>query len=210
MKSSRLLLPVLLLLIGLCVAGTSFAAGGPLGIDDRAAYDDSGIWARSNQQALMYGLLAGEVGLALWDGSETRLGKTAWQSIDTTAVAGVSALVMKKAFSRVRPHETADPNQWFKGGGNESFPSGEVTLTSSVVTPFILEYGPDHPAVYALELLPVYDAIARVKTWGHWQTDVLAGLALGSGVGYLMHEREMPLTLSVLPHGFAVGLSKRW
>jgi undecaprenyl-diphosphatase len=59
-------------------------------------------------------------------------------------------------------------------------------------------------------LLPVYDAIARVKTWGHWQTDVLAGLALGSGVGYLMHEREMPLTLSVLPHGFAVGLSKRW
>lgn len=210
MNSSRLLLPLLLIALGLCVATPSFAAGGPLGIDTRVPYDASGIWARKNQLDLMYGMLLTEGAIALWEGGDSRLGKTAWQAIDTTAVAGVASLVMKKAFSRVRPHDSADPNLWFKGGGNESFPSGEVTVTSAIVTPFVLEYGPDHPAVYALELLPVYDAIGRVKTWGHWQTDVIAGFALGTAVGYVMHERAMPLTLSVLPHGFAVGLSHRW
>jgi len=50
-----------------------------------------------------------------------------------------------------------------------------VTLTASVVTPFVLEYAQDHPGVYALELIPLYDAVARMKVHGHWQTDVLAG-----------------------------------
>ena len=185
-------------------------AGGPLGIDHRVTYDDHGIWARSYQLDLMYAMLATEAGIALWEGGDTRLGKTAWQSIDTTAIAGVAALLMKKGFSRERPHTTDDPSHWFSGGGNESFPSGEVTVITSVVTPFVLEYGNDHPAVYALELLPLYDSIARVKTWGHWQTDVIAGFALASTVGYFMHEREMPLTLSIMPHGIQVGLSKRW
>jgi undecaprenyl-diphosphatase len=30
----------------------------------------------------------------------------------------------------------------------------------------------------------VYDAIARVKTHGHWQSDVIAGWALGTAGGY--------------------------
>jgi undecaprenyl-diphosphatase len=64
--------------------------------------------------------------------------------------------------------------------------------------------------VYALALIPVYDGIARMKTWGHWQTDVLAGLALGGTMGWLMHDRETPLVLGVLPQGFSVGFNKRW
>ncbi len=60
---------------------------------------------------------------------------------------------------------------------------GEVTTTSALVTPFALEYSRDYPAVYALGLLPFYDAIARMKTWGHWQSDVLAGAMLGATSG---------------------------
>jgi undecaprenyl-diphosphatase len=207
---SRLWVSALLVMVG-CTGFLPVArAGGPLGIDHRVTYDDHGIWARSTQLDLMYGMLVAEAGIALWEGGDSRLGKTAWQSIDTTAVAGVAALLMKKGFARERPRTTDNPNHWFGGGGNESFPSGEVTVVTSIVTPFVLEYGHDHPAVYALELLPLYDSIARVKTWGHWQTDVLAGFALASTVGYFMHERETPLTLSVLPRGFQVGLSKRW
>ena len=37
-------------------------------------------------------------------------------------------------------------------------------LVTTAVTPFVLEYGPEYPAVYALELLPLYDGIARVKS----------------------------------------------
>lgn len=195
----------------LCVpSAPALAGGGPLGIDQRVTYDNSGIWARSNQVALEYGAVAGVAALALWEGGESRLGKTSWQAVDSMALGAVAATGLKLAFSRVRPVDSNNPNQWFQGSGNKSFPSGEVTLITSVVTPYILEYGGDHPAVYALALLPVYDGIARMKTWGHWQSDVLAGLALGGTMGWLMHDREAPLVLGVLPQGFSVGFNKRW
>jgi undecaprenyl-diphosphatase len=119
---------------------------------------------------------------------------------------------MKVTFSRVRPIDSGgDPNLWFKGHGNESFPSGEVTLVSSVVTPFVLEYRHDQPWVYALELLPVYDAIARMKVQAHWQTDVLAGFALGTAAGYLIHSSpSSPFILKVMPHSIYVGLSQKF
>jgi hypothetical protein len=52
----------------------------------------------------------------------------------------------------------------------------------------------------------VYDAIARMKSQAHWQTDVLAGFALGSLTGYLSTIPDTPVILGVLPHGFMVGL----
>jgi len=70
----------------------------------------------------------------------------------------------------------------------------------------VLEYGKDEPAVYALELLPVYDAIGRMKQQAHWQTDVLAGFALGTASGYYAQHRDGPFILGVLPHGFMVGI----
>ena len=187
------------------------AGGGPFGIDSRLSYDNSGIWARSNQDALIAVLLVGEAGGALWQGGEERFGRTLWQSIDATVIGAASSEALKLVFSRVRPNATSDPNQWFRGGGNQSFPSGEVSTTSAVVTPLVLEYGREHPAVYALELLPVYDAIARMKVRAHWQSDVIAGFALGSGVGYFVHARRgPPLVLSVMPHAIYVGLNKKW
>jgi undecaprenyl-diphosphatase len=74
----------------------------------------------------------------------------------------------------------------------------------------VLEYGSDHPAAYALEILPVYDAIARVKVQAHWQSDVIAGFALGTASGYLAHQRGSPFILGLLPHGFSVGLRSRF
>jgi len=72
---------------------------------------------------------------------------------------------------------------------------------TTAVTPFVLEYGPSHPAAYALELLPIYDAIARVKSQAHWQTDVLASLAIGPGIGWYAHQRDVPIMVKVLPRG---------
>jgi PAP2 superfamily len=187
------------------------AAGGPLGIDHRLSYDDSGIWKRSNQLALLDIMVIGELAGGIWEGGETRLGKTLWQSIDSSALAGISAQGLKYAFTRARPGQTDDPNKWFQGGSQyNSFPSGEVAAVSAIVTPFVLEYRHDYPAVYALGLLPVYDGIARMKVWGHWQTDVLAGFALGGLTGYYAHNRQSPFVLGVLPHGFTIGLHKQF
>jgi len=187
-----------------------FAGGGPFGIDHEWSYDNSGIWARPKQQALEYGMIAFEVGGALWEGADTRFGRTLWQSIDSSAASGLLALALKYATSRVRPIDSGgDPNLWFKGHGNQSFPSGEVTLVSSGVTPLVLEYRHEDPWIYALELLPLYDGIARMKVQAHWQSDVIAGFALGSAAGWLMHSNpNTPYVLSVLPHGFYIGLKK--
>ena len=78
------------------------------------------------------------------------------------------------------------------------------------MTPFVLEYRADTPAVYALEALPLYDVIARMKVQGHWQTDVLAGFALRTASGYYAHNRTSPFLLSYMPHGIFVGWRKSW
>ncbi len=204
-----LLLALLLAVLVGSHAPAASAGGGPLAIDYRLTYGDAGIWKRSNQLILIDSMM-GFVGVgALWEGGENRLGKTFWQSVDATVSSGLVEIGLKYAFSRERPYQTSDPNKWFTGHG-QSFPSGEVTVTSALVTPFVLEYGSDHPAVYALEALPVYDAIARMKTWGHWQTDVLAGFALGFAGGWFMHRPGSPFVWSIMPHGIQIGLKKEF
>ncbi len=184
--------------------GCADAASGPFGIDHPVAYDDSGIWARHDQLLLEKMVLVTELGGALWLGGKDRLGKTWWQSVDATLFSAASVEAIKYAFGRERPSQTSDPNQWFKGG--RSFPSGEVALQASFVTPFIAEYADAHPSIWMLELLPAYDAVARVKTHGHWQSDVLAGWGVGTLWGMYAHGRQTPFFLSLMPHGVMVGL----
>ena len=126
------------------------------------------------------------------------------RSASTTATAAG----LKLAFSRARPTQTDDPNRWFQGHGHNSFPSGEVMEITTAVTPFILEYGGDYPAVYALELLPLYDAVARVKVRAHWQSDVLASFLIGTAIGAYTHSRVSSLSVGVLPRGVTIGWKK--
>lgn len=191
-------------LLALAISGTACASGGPLGIDHRLHYDNSGIWKRSNQTALIYGTVA-TVGIgALAFGDHDKLGDTFWRSVDAMVVTGVNTEALKYTFRRERPSQTDDPNRFFKGH-SQSFPSGEVATMSAAVTPFIVRYGDEHPAVYALALLPAYDAVARMKVHGHWQTDVLAGAAIGTGIGIWASHRDSPLIVGWLPGGFSVG-----
>lgn len=186
------------------------AGGGPFGIDHVVPYDNSGIWNRSYQKDLAVGTAVVVTGGALWEGDDTKLGDTLWRSADSMWLSVGTAQVMKFAFSRERPSTTNNPNDWFKGSGNQSFPSGEVAEIAGAVTPFIVSYGADHPQIYALVLLPVYDAIARVKVHGHWQSDVLVGGALGAGFGLYAARSERPFFLSVLPGGLMAGLKKEF
>lgn len=202
----------MLWLIGMCAAAPvhSAWAGGPFGIDHRVRYDNNGIWARGNQKALVGATIVIAVGGAFALGDQGKLGDTFWRSLDSVAVSSVLAQGGKWTFQREHPSQTDDPNKFFQGTRYQSFPSGEVTAIAGAVTPFVVAYGHDHPEVYALELLPLYDAVARVKTRGHWQSDVLAAWALGTGVGIWAARRQSPLVLGWLPHGFAIGFVHRF
>lgn len=184
----------------------ALADGGPLGIDHRMALDDHGIWSRHTQKIMFGTLITSEILSGLWQGGETRLGRTNWQSIDAMLISAVSTEVLKRTFRRVRPADTDNPNEWFHSGHDRSFPSGEVATFAAAVTPLILEYHQDQPWVYALAALPVWDGLARMKTRGHWQTDVLAGMAVGTAAGWYSHGRNQSFTLQIMPQGIQMGL----
>ncbi len=202
---AKLTAPALLTLLLLAMSLRAQA-----GIDHMLALDQSGVWARKYQEALEYTVLATEIGGSLWLGNDDELGHTLWQTVDSTVISAVTAEVLKFSFSRARPNQGNDPNKWFQGSCCDSFPSGEVTLQASFVTPFIANYAHDHPWVWALELLPAYDAIARLKSQEHWQTDVIAGWVLGSAVGYWATTRNTPLSVQILPRGVSVGFHKKF
>lgn len=181
-----------------------------LAIDHKLNFDNSGIWSRNKQLLLVNGLAIGTVAGAFWEGGETRLGHTLWQSVDSLMLGAVTSETLKNVVQRSRPAQSNDPDEVRQGKGHYSFPSGEVTAVTALVTPFVLEYRKDYPLVYALELLPLYDGVARMKSQAHWQTDVLAGFALGTLTGYYAHNRDSPFILGVLPQGVSVGFRTKF
>jgi len=200
-----------LFLLLMMASGCALAGGGPLGIDHEWRYDNSGIWARQYQRDLAFAVLATEGIGALWLGDDEHWGHEFWQSIDSTAVSGVTAEILKYAFSRARPYQNQGPNKWFQGSCCNSFPSSEVTLQAAFVTPLILgESARGNYWIWALELLPLYDSIGRLKQHDHWQTDVIAAWALGTAAGYWSAHREIPLSVEILPRGMSIGLQKRF
>jgi hypothetical protein len=193
-----------------CALSATAAAGGPLGIDHRLTLDEKGIWARRNQLAAQDLSALAVLGGALWEGNESRLGRTFWKASESMVVADLASEALKRVTRRARPSQGNDPSDWWGPTSHRSFPSGEVTHISAIVTPFIAEYRQDHPAIWGLAALPVYVGVARMKSQAHWQTDVLAGAALGAGIGYYEYTRESAWTATVLPHGVTIGFSKKF
>lgn len=175
-------------------------------LDHRLHYQNNGMWQRQRQLDFEYAVIAGEIGGSLWFGGQSRIGKTFWRSMDASFYTAVTVQAMKYAFSRARPRQSRSPNHWFQGNCCQSFPSGEVSFQASAVTPFIAEYHKQYPWVWALEALPAYDALARMKAHGHWQTDVLAAWAIGTAWGLYAHYEPKPLILSIMPHSIMVGI----
>ena len=175
-------------------------------IDHRVAYDASGAWNPNAYRRTVDALTIAEIGGALWEGSESRLGRTLWQGMDAQLIAGLSSSAGQYVFTRVRPKDSDNPCLWFEGGSHHSFPSVETAVATALVTPITLEYARDYPVMYGLLLVPVYVGVGRIKNQAHWQTDVIAGWAIGGISGWYAHGRETPILIEVLPHGFAVGL----
>jgi len=74
-------------------------------------------------------------------------------------------------------------------------------LATSLVTPFVFEYASEHPYTYGLLLISLYVGVRRLRAQAHWQSDVLAGWAVGGLSGWYAHRRETPIFVEVLPSG---------
>ena len=202
---------VLVLLVVLLLPASAGAQDCGLSrVDHMVGYDASGMWNANVYRGIVGALTVGQIGGAVWEGSESRFGKTMWQGIDSEIIAGVSAEAGKYIFTRTRPNQVNNPCLWFQGKSNYSFPSGEASVAAALVTPYVIEYAREYPATYALLLLPLYVGAGRIKNQAHWQTDVLAGWAVGGFSGWYAHSRETPIMIELLPHGFAIGYKKQF
>jgi undecaprenyl-diphosphatase len=179
-------------------------------IDHRVTEDAAGLWNPNVYRRLVDGLSVGQVGAALWEGSESRFGRTTWRGVDSELLAAGSTELLKRAFTRVRPANTDDPCRFFAHGSNHSFPAGEPAASAALVVPYVLEYGREQPAVFGLLALPGYVGVARIKARAHWQTDVLAGWFIGGLSGWYADSRATPLVVALLPDGLVLGLKRRF
>ena len=193
----------------------SFLVGAAIGVLDVAALhrldhpigqDTSGIWSIARTPRFPEELIGLTLAGAVWEGGKSRLGRTLWQSVDAATMAGISTQALKWTFQRRRPSSTDNPDQWLQGVHNQSFPSGDVSSITALVTPIILEYHRGDPMVDSLAALPLFDMAARMKAHGHWLTDTVGGAAIGVVSGYVAHEMHSPFVLGLLPGGFYAGL----
>ena len=199
----------LIIVAGILLPATGAATCGWSVIDHRVQQDESGLWNPDIYRAVFQVLTAAQVGGAVWEGAETRIGKTMWQGIDSQLVTLATTEVMRRSLGRVRPAHTSDPCEWFQHG-NYSFPSGEASSAAALVAPYVLEYGHEYPLTYGLLILPLYIGVGRVKAQAHWQSDVIAGWTVGGLAGWYANSRETPLLVEILPHGAVVGLKTRF
>jgi undecaprenyl-diphosphatase len=179
-------------------------------IDQQWNRSEAGAWDPRIYRSLYAATIAADLGLGLWEGGHTRLGRTLWKTFDAQLVSAGTIELMKRAFARERPRHTGDPCRWFTHRSSSSFPSGEAANAMALVLPVVLEYADEEPLAYGALLLPVYMGVGRVKGQAHWQTDVLAGWLVGGAVGWWAHERDTPLLVEILPDGFSVGIKTRF
>jgi undecaprenyl-diphosphatase len=174
-------------------------------VDHEWSYDATGVFNPSTYRGIVTALTIFQVGGALWEGTDSRVGRTMWQGMDSELISYAGAGVGKHVFTRVRPAQEDNPCLWFKGKGNYSFPSGEASVAAGLVTPYVVEYASEYPAVYGLLLLPLYVGVGRVRNQAHWQTDVVAGWAIGGLSGWYSHTRDAPILVEILPRSVTVG-----
>jgi membrane-associated phospholipid phosphatase len=99
---------------------------------------------------------------------------------------------LKGVSQRQRPQVDHSSGEFFDGGS--SFPSGHAINSWALATVIAKEYGPSHPAVrYASYGLATAISISRYTGRRHFLSDVLAGSAMGYGIGrYVYHQHHNP------------------
>ena len=168
-------------------------------IDHRVSYDASGMWNPNVYRGVVEALTIAEVGGAVWEGAESRLGKTMWQGIDSEIISDLGAEAGKYIFTRVRPSTQDNPCLWFQGGHNHSFPSGEASVAAGLVTPYILDMPATTQPRTFLPSCRCTSALAGSSTSRTAVRDVLAGWAVGGVSGWYAHSRYKPILIELLP-----------
>ncbi len=175
-------------------------------LDTKVTKDDTGFWGAHYNvpKYSVYTIIA----VTMYEGTESRLGMTSWKALESAVFVRILTEATKNITGRKRPRDAQTPSEWGEGG--DSFFSGHVSGMTALVTPYILEYQEDYPAVHALWLLPAYQMVGRVKAQAHWQSDVIVGALVGFATGYFINSRKYPFSLYFDEDKVVLGLKHRF
>jgi membrane-associated phospholipid phosphatase len=140
------------------------------------------FYATGGAAAIFY--LAGRAG------HNARARETGVLAAEALIDSGIVAQALKFTSQRPRPPVDDSSGEFFDRGS--SFPSGHSISAWSVATVISEEYGPRHPFVrYGAYALATAVGISRYTGRKHFLSDVLAGSALGYGIGrYVYHQHH--------------------
>ncbi len=185
---------IFLIFISISLSAQSF--------DHKVELDEDGFWG-AHYDIPRYSTFV-ILSLAIFEGSESRIGETAYKSLEAGILSQLVTEGLKKVAGRVRPRYTDSPNEWRQNGA--SFPSGHVSGMTALVTPFILEYQEEYPLMHLLWALPIHQMGGRIKAQAHWQTDLIAGALIGFASGYWSYKREYPVIVSFTKDKYFLGI----
>ena len=145
---------------------------------------------KSTEDAIPAALLLGGTVVAAFVMDEPSGYTEAWSMAEAGALSGVAALMMKTAFGRERPNDTAHVDEWFESG--DSFPSMHTTLAFAIGT-MLAESGSDRYRWIRRALgygVAGGTAYLRLRENVHWLSDTVAGASLGLATAQFVMNRQ--------------------
>ena len=113
---------------------------------------------------------------------------------------------LKGVTQRARPADGAERSEFFDGGS--SFPSGHSTQAWTMATIIASEYHDRRSVQIAAFATATAVSVARFSAQKHYLSDVVAGSALGYGIGkYVYHKRHREISDSSATDG---PVSQNW
>jgi hypothetical protein len=181
-------------------SGIGFMA---LATTDRITGDEIGEANRQDNASRIISYAGSIYGLAAVAGTfyfvgrekhDNRARETGLLATEAIIESAIVEGVLKSVTQRARPADGVERSEFFDGGS--SFPSGHATGAWAVATVVANEYHDRLAVQIAAYGIASAVSVARFTGHKHYISDVVAGSALGWGIGryvYKEHHRETPL-----------------
>lgn len=118
------------------------------------------------------------------------LGVASREMVLSLVLSTIVATILKKIFTRNRPYWILENlNTYGIDLTDYSFPSGHTTAAFTIATALSLNF-PSWTVLFVIMALLI--AISRVYLAVHYPTDVVAGMIIGIGTGFIVHILVFP------------------